>query len=114
MLHFFTCRIRLICRSGPSAHRARFAAALILRRLPERNAMASRAALKRPLLPANTDRDVRIVGIGASAGGLDAFLELVSALPAGSGMAFVLIQPPAPRHDSLLVDILAGATSLPV
>ena len=57
---------------------------------------------------------VRVTGIGASAGGLDAFLELVSAIPARTGMAFVLVQHLDPRHDSLLVDILAGATSIPV
>jgi two-component system CheB/CheR fusion protein len=78
--------------------------------------MASPAFSKRALLTA-TIADaaaVRIVGIGASAGGLDAFLELVSALPADSGMAFVLIQHLDPRHDSLLVDIVAGATAIPV
>jgi len=66
---------------------------------------------------ATTDRDgavVRIVGIGASAGGLDAFLDLLSAIPGDTGLAFVLIQHLDPRHDSLLVDILAGATTLPV
>ena len=51
---------------------------------------------------------VRVVGIGASAGGLDAFIELVSAIPVETGLAFVLIQHLDPRHDSMLVDILAG------
>jgi two-component system CheB/CheR fusion protein len=57
---------------------------------------------------------VRVVGIGASAGGLDAFLDLVSAIPAQTGLAFVLIQHLDPRHDSLLVDLLAGAAAIPV
>ena len=57
---------------------------------------------------------VRVVGIGASAGGLDAFIDLISAIPAGTGLAFVLIQHLDPRHDSMLVDILAGATAMPV
>src|ERR1041385_3255285 len=57
---------------------------------------------------------VPVVGIGASAGGPDAFLDLVSALPAETGLAFVLIQHLDPRRDSLLVDILAGATAIPV
>jgi two-component system, chemotaxis family, CheB/CheR fusion protein len=57
---------------------------------------------------------VRIVAVGASAGGLDAFLELVSAIPADAGLVLVLIQHLDPRHGSLLVDILAGATSIPV
>src|SRR6185369_1622728 len=57
---------------------------------------------------------VRVVGIGASAGGLDAFIDLISPIPAGTGLAFVLIQHLDPHHDSLLVDILAGATKMPV
>lgn len=57
---------------------------------------------------------VRVVGIGASAGGLDAFIDLVSAIPAETGLAFVLIQHLDPRHDSMLVDILTGASAIPV
>ncbi|HVT42825.1 MAG TPA: chemotaxis protein CheB [Thermoanaerobaculia bacterium] len=57
---------------------------------------------------------VRVVGIGASAGGLDAFLDLVGAIPADTGLAFVLIQHLDPRHDSMLGEILAGAASIPV
>ena len=41
-------------------------------------------------------------------------MDLVSAIPAGTGMAFVLIQHLDPRHDSMLVNILAGATTIPV
>jgi two-component system CheB/CheR fusion protein len=74
--------------------------------------MSSRASSKRPVPPASPA--VRIVGIGASAGGLDAFLELVSALPAQTGLAFVLVQHLDPRHDSLLAGIVAGATAMPV
>jgi two-component system, chemotaxis family, CheB/CheR fusion protein len=59
-------------------------------------------------------RPIRVVGIGASAGGLDAFLDLISAIPADTGLAFVLIQHLDPRHDSMLVDILAGASAVPV
>ncbi|HVT02835.1 MAG TPA: chemotaxis protein CheB [Thermoanaerobaculia bacterium] len=57
---------------------------------------------------------VRVVGIGASAGGLNAFIELLSVIPADTGLAFVLIQHLDPRHESMLVDILAGATAIPV
>ena len=39
-----------------------------------------------------------IVGVGASAGGLDAFTQLLKHLPADSGMAFVLIQHLDPTH----------------
>jgi two-component system, chemotaxis family, CheB/CheR fusion protein len=57
---------------------------------------------------------VPVVGVGASAGGLDAFIDLVSAVPAESGLALVLIQHLDPRHHSLLVDILAATTTIPV
>ena len=55
-----------------------------------------------------------IVAIGASAGGLDACRKLLDALPATSGMAFIIVQHLDPSHDSMLVDLLAGHTSLPV
>ncbi len=55
-----------------------------------------------------------IVGIGASAGGLEAFTHLLAALPDRSGMAFVLVQHLEPNHDSLLTDILSKATRMPV
>lgn len=57
---------------------------------------------------------VRVVGIGASAGGLEAFTELVSAIPVETGMAFVLIQHLDPRHHSMLVDLLSRETAIPV
>jgi two-component system, chemotaxis family, CheB/CheR fusion protein len=55
-----------------------------------------------------------VVGLGASAGGLDAFRRLLAALPAGTGMAFILIQHLDPTHASMMVDLLAGHTPLKV
>jgi two-component system CheB/CheR fusion protein len=55
-----------------------------------------------------------IVGIGASAGGLDACRKLFDALPAGNDMAFVLVQHLDPTHESMMVDLLAGHTPLTV
>src|SRR5437867_3942876 len=55
-----------------------------------------------------------IVGIGASAGGLEAFTQLLKHLPADTGMGFVLVQHLDPDHDSALVQILARVTSMPV
>jgi two-component system CheB/CheR fusion protein len=55
-----------------------------------------------------------VVGIGASAGGLDAFTELVRHLPNDTGMAFVLIQHLDPKHESLLTELLSKATRMPV
>ena len=55
-----------------------------------------------------------IVGIGASAGGLEAVTELLQALPANPGLAFVVIQHLAPTHESALPTLLGRATKLPV
>jgi two-component system CheB/CheR fusion protein len=54
------------------------------------------------------------VGIAASAGGLEAFIELLSHLPIDTGMAFVVIQHLAPDSKSLLTEILAKVSLLPV
>ena len=55
-----------------------------------------------------------IVGIGASAGGLEAFTKLLERLPDDTGMAFVFIQHLAPGQESMLTDILARSTQMPV
>jgi two-component system, chemotaxis family, CheB/CheR fusion protein len=55
-----------------------------------------------------------IVGIGASAGGLEAFSELLRQLPEKTGMAFVLVQHLDPKHPSDLQAILARTTKIPV
>src|SRR5579859_5187015 len=55
-----------------------------------------------------------IVGIGASAGGLEAFTQLLPALPNDTGMAFVLVQHLDPKHSSMLAEILSRVTSMPV
>jgi two-component system, chemotaxis family, CheB/CheR fusion protein len=55
-----------------------------------------------------------VVGIGASAGGLEAFRQLLSHLPIDTGMAFVLIQHLDPHQKSLLTEILARETAMPV
>ena len=55
-----------------------------------------------------------IVGIGASAGGLEAFTQLLAHLPLDTGMGFVLVQHLDPEHESALTQLLTRATSLPV
>ena len=55
-----------------------------------------------------------VVGIGASAGGFEAFGELLNALPSDTGMAYVLIQHLDPRHSSALAGLLSHRTELPV
>jgi two-component system CheB/CheR fusion protein len=55
-----------------------------------------------------------VVGVGASAGGLEAFTALLKALPADTGMSFVLIQHMDPTHESMLPRLLSKATTMPV
>ena len=54
------------------------------------------------------------VGIGASAGGLNAFKSFFNALPADTGMAFVLIQHLSPDHKSMLAELVGNATRMDV
>ena len=55
-----------------------------------------------------------VVGVGASAGGLEAFKRLIKAIPASSGMAYILVQHLEPNHESLLPEILQKNTTIPV
>jgi two-component system, chemotaxis family, CheB/CheR fusion protein len=55
-----------------------------------------------------------IVGIGASAGGLEAFSALLEHLPLDTGMGFVVVQHLDPAHVSALTQLLGRTTSLPV
>ena len=60
------------------------------------------------------DRSGLIVGIGASAGGIDALKSFFSKVPADIGMAFVVVQHLDPDYDSVLAAIIASCTALPV
>jgi two-component system CheB/CheR fusion protein len=55
-----------------------------------------------------------VVGMGASAGGLEAYTEFFNAMRPDSGMAFVLIQHLPPERDSMMVDILSKRTAMTV
>ena len=55
-----------------------------------------------------------IVGIGASAGGLEACTALLKALPVNPGMAFVVVQHLDPLHESILHKLLSKTTEMPV
>lgn len=56
----------------------------------------------------------RIVGLGASAGGLDALEQFFAGVPAGSGLAYVVVQHLDPTHKAMLVELLQRATVMPV
>jgi two-component system CheB/CheR fusion protein len=55
-----------------------------------------------------------IVGIGASAGGLEALEQFLSGVPADCGLAFVLVQHLDPLHKDIMVELLQRCTSMPV
>jgi two-component system, chemotaxis family, CheB/CheR fusion protein len=58
--------------------------------------------------------DFPVAGIGASAGGLEAFTKLFTLLPNNSGMAFILIQHLDPTHESMMVALLSSHTAMKV
>ena len=70
-------------------------------------ALPSRDAAPEPLTFA-------VVGIGASAGGLEAFRSLLGALPPDTGMAYVVVQHLSPEHPTILAKTLTRFTSMPV
>ena len=69
---------------------------------------------KKPGAPLNTPAPFPVVGIGASAGGLEAITELFACLPADTGMAFLVVQHIGPDHASLLTEIVSKKTKMPV
>ena len=79
------------------------------RRAPTR---ADRAPAAR--LADQTGPITAIVGLGSSAGGLDALKRFFGAMPADSGMAFVLVQHLDPTHGSLMAELLGRCTAMPV
>jgi two-component system CheB/CheR fusion protein len=90
------------------------------RKTPARPSL-QRNPLASPPPPAAKDKTQRgavavlpIVGIGASAGGLEAFEAFFRACPEDSGMAFVLVPHLDPGHESLLTEILQRSTAMPV
>jgi len=74
-----------------------------LKKAPKKS---TKSAMQAPFFP--------IVGVGASAGGLEAFTQLLNELPIDTGMAFVLIQHLDPTHSSLLAEALVKTTAMPV
>ena len=63
-----------------------------------------------PAVPA----DFLVVGVGASAGGLDAYRSLLESIPPDNGMAFILVQHLDPSHESLMVELLKPHTAMQV
>jgi two-component system CheB/CheR fusion protein len=64
--------------------------------------------------PPHSEVRTYLVGIGASAGGLEALTALIGALPADLGIAYVVIQHLSPTHRSMMVQLLGRETALAV
>jgi two-component system CheB/CheR fusion protein len=81
-----------------------------------KKAKQSLATAVTPAAPAEsaTEAPFRIVGVGASAGGLEAFEQLFRKLAPDSNLAFVLVPHLDPSHASILTEILQRTTSMPV
>jgi two-component system, chemotaxis family, CheB/CheR fusion protein len=56
----------------------------------------------------------RIVGLGASAGGLEALEQFLAYVPPDSGLAYVVVQHLDPTHKAMLTELLQRATAMPV
>jgi two-component system CheB/CheR fusion protein len=65
-------------------------------------------------LPGAEQTPERVVAIGASAGGVEAFSRLLQALPAKTGFAYLIIPHLSPTHSSQLAELLARSTAFPV
>src|SRR5262245_17191414 len=60
------------------------------------------------------EKPIAIVGIGASAGGIEAFTALLEAMPPDTGLALVFIQHLAPARLSMLAEVLERSSPMPV
>lgn len=62
----------------------------------------------------NGSDKLMLVGLGVSAGGVEALMQFFSLMPADTGMAFVVVLHLAPEHESRLAEVLRAKTGLPV
>lgn len=84
-----------------------------VRRTVKRAAEAPATAADTPAAVISAS-DFPIVGIGASAGGLEALEQFLSHVPPASGIAYVVVQHLDPNHKGIMVELLQRATTLPV
>ncbi|MFS8037572.1 chemotaxis protein CheB [Xanthobacter sp. AM11] len=67
-----------------------------------------------PVAATSSPRDLHVIGVGASAGGLEACKKLLAALPGNHGMALILVLHLDPTHESMMADLLAPHTTMSV
>src|SRR5580658_6107810 len=75
-----------------------------------------RKAAATPLAEAGSHagRSFPIVGLGASAGGLEALEQFLGHVPKGCGLGFVVVQHLDPTHKGIMVELLQRSTAMPV
>ncbi len=93
--------------------RSRVPAGKPLPKAPAAVNLPSRSPERTGLAPSGKEA-FSIVGVGASAGGLEAFMELLKHLRPDSGLGFVLVQHLDPTHESALTQLLGRVTAMPV
>jgi two-component system, chemotaxis family, CheB/CheR fusion protein len=67
-----------------------------------------------PVEPAGKTAEFIVVGVGASAGGFEAFSQLLQGIPSNPALSLVFVQHLAPRYDSALTTLLGNQTPMPV
>src|SRR5438270_906908 len=95
---------------------------MAVKRTAQKNASRAKAKVnrrgvksaQRTARPKTKDLACPIVGIGGSAGGFEAAMELLRNLPSRTGMAFVIVQHLDPHHASRLSSLLGKVTAMPV
>ena len=81
----------------------------------KKRTLAAPVARAAPEKPGRTGQPAfPVVGIGASAGGYEAFVQLLQAVPANTGMAFVFVMHLEPEHQSMLAKLLSNVTQMTV
>lgn len=79
-----------------------------------KSVVQSAASSKPRTAQSRPQKSFPVIGIGASAGGLEAISQLLTKLPFDTGMALVLVQHLDPTHESLTAEILSRTTRMPV
>src|SRR5664279_3993916 len=82
--------------------------------VPKRGQKKSSMALLQETRPPRANVSFSIVGIGASAGGLEALEQFLGHVPAGTGMAFVIVQHLDPTRKGIMPELLQRATRMKV
>ncbi len=101
-----------VCKRG-STHRSRRAESPVLSQVMK-TCRGKKSTEPGSHLTTSSPEDLSVVAIGASAGGIEAFTEFVGNLPTDTDLAFVFIQHLDPTHHSILTELIAKQTKMPV